>query len=76
MKKKKVIGNILRSENMDKEQLQKILEDAIKPNKTSIDINNSSTWRATCIHCGNKNMTFNETRFTYYCNKCGHVLEV
>lgn len=35
-----------------------------------------STWRARCSECGNKNMTFNERRFAYYCSRCGNVLEV
>lgn len=38
------------------------------------NIDDPSTWRATCIECGNKNMTYYNYR--YSCGKCGHMLYV
>ena len=37
------------------------------------DMNDSNTWKATCDECGG---IMNYYNFSYYCNKCGNVLEV
>ncbi len=42
----------------------------------TFDINDKTTWRATCDECGSKKMTYNERNYTYHCPKCGFVLEV
>ncbi len=42
--------------------------------KSKFDPNDSTTWRATCIECGNKNMEYHN--YKYHCGKCGHVLYV
>lgn len=44
--------------------------------KSKFDPNDSTTWRATCIECGNKNMEY--YNYKYHCPnpKCGHILYV
>lgn len=38
------------------------------------DINDKSTWRATCDECGCKDMEY--YNFRYMCPRCGYMLEV
>ena len=42
--------------------------------KSNFDINDTSTWRATCVECGNRNMEY--YNYKYHCSKCGHILYV
>ncbi len=42
--------------------------------KSNFDINDQSTWKATCIECGCKRMEY--YNFKYLCPKCGHMLYV
>lgn len=42
--------------------------------KSKFDINDQSTWHATCVECGNKKMEYHN--YKYHCGKCGHVLYV
>lgn len=42
--------------------------------RNNFDPNDSTTWRATCIECGNKNMEYHN--YKYHCGKCGHTLYV
>ena len=37
------------------------------------DMNDSSTWKATCDECGG---IMDYGHFSYHCGKCGNVLEV
>lgn len=45
----------------------------VKKEKKEVDPNDSNTWKATCDECGG---IMNYYNFSYYCNKCGNVLEV
>lgn len=44
--------------------------------KRRFDPNDSTTWRATCSECGNKNMEYHN--YKYHCpnSKCGNILYV
>lgn len=47
-----------------------------RPNRPKFDPNDSTTWRATCAECGNRNMKYHN--YKYYCpnNRCGNILYV
>lgn len=42
--------------------------------RSNFDINDQSTWHATCVECGCKKMEYHN--YKYHCPKCGHVLYV
>ena len=58
----------------EKVETNKQIIKRVKKNAEKFDINNSSSWHATCEECGNKKMEYFNLR--YCCPDCGHILEV
>lgn len=46
----------------------------VRTSKRKFNPSDTSTWRATCSECGDKNMEYHNCR--YHCMKCGNTLYV